>query len=93
MDFKNENFKNEVIKDTSDSESDEDNNINSNINSNIINSEELIFNPYNILNKEIEISNVQQILNAYGIFAKPFNIELYKRALFTDLTQNAQIRK
>ena len=73
-------FKNEVIIDNSDSESDEDNNINPNINSNIINSEELIFNPYNILNKEIEISNVQQILNAYGIFARPFNIELYKRA-------------
>ena len=73
-------FKNEVIIDKSDSESDEDNNINSNIDSNIINSEELIFNPYNTLNKEIEISNVQQILNAYGIFAKPFNIELYKRA-------------
>jgi dsRNA-specific ribonuclease len=73
-------FKNEVIIDNSDSESDEDNNINSNIDSNIINSEELIFNPYNILNKEIEITNVQQILNAYGIFAKPFNIELYKRA-------------
>tara|TARA_B100000902_G_scaffold399988_2_gene474307 strand:+ start:8178 stop:9254 length:1077 start_codon:yes stop_codon:yes gene_type:complete len=73
-------FKNEVITDNSDSESDEDNNINSNINSNIINSEELIFNPYNTLNKEIEISNVQQILNTYGIFAKPFNIELYKRA-------------
>jgi dsRNA-specific ribonuclease len=81
MDFKNEVFKSETIKDNnSDSESDEDNNINPNINSNIINSEELIFNPYNILNKEIEISNVQQILNAYGIFAKPFNIELYKRA-------------
>lgn len=73
-------FKNEVIIDNSDSESDEDNNINSNINSNIINSEELIFNPYNTLNKEIEITNVQQILNVYGIFAKPFNIELYKRA-------------
>ena len=73
-------FKNEVIIDKSDSESDEDNNINSNIDSNIINSEELIFNPYNTLNKEIEISNVQQILNAYGIFTKPFNIELYKRA-------------
>ena len=67
-----------MILDNSDSESDEDNNINSIINSNIINSEELIFNPYNILNKEIEISNVQEILNNYGIFAKPFNIELYK---------------
>ena len=73
-------FNNQVITDNSDDESDEDNNINSNINSNIINSEELIFNPFNILNKEIEITNVQQILNAYGIFAKPFNIELYKRA-------------
>ena len=75
-------FKNEVIIDNSDtnSDSDEDNNINSNINSNIINSEELMFNPYNTLNKEIQIINVQQILNAYGIFSKPFNIELYKRA-------------
>ena len=81
MDFKSEVFKNGTLKDNnSDSESDEDNNINPNINSNIINSEELIFNPYNTLNKEIEISNVQQLLNNYGIFAKPFNIELYKRA-------------
>ena len=81
MDLKNEVFKNGTLKDNnSDTESDEDNNINPNINSNIINSEELIFNPYNTLNKEIEISNVQQLLNNYGIFAKPFNIELYKRA-------------
>ncbi len=74
-------FKNEVITDNSDTESDEDaNNINPSINPNIINSEELVFNPFNPLNKEIEISNVQQLLNQYGIFAKPFNLELYKRA-------------
>ena len=47
---------------------------------NIINSEELVFNPYNSLNKEIQITNIQEILNNYGIFAKPFNFELYKRA-------------
>ena len=59
-------FYNQVITDNSDDESDEDNNINSNVNSNIINSEELIFNPFNTLNKEIEITNVQQILNHVG---------------------------
>ena len=47
---------------------------------NIINSEEQIFNPFNSLNKEIQINDIQEILNNYGIFAKPFNIELYKRA-------------
>ena len=47
---------------------------------NIINSEELVFNPYNPLNKEIQITNIQEILKNYGIFAKPFNLELYKRA-------------
>ena len=70
----------------SDNESDTEinNNIinNNNItnNDNIINSDELVFNPYNPLNKEIKITHVQEILNNYGIFAKPFNLELYKRA-------------
>ena len=46
----------------------------------INNNEELIFNPYNNNNKEIVTTNVQDLLAKYGIFTKPFNIELYKRA-------------
>jgi len=46
----------------------------------INNNEELIFNPYNNNNKEIVSINVQDLLAKYGIFTKPFNIELYKRA-------------
>jgi dsRNA-specific ribonuclease len=46
----------------------------------INNNEELIFNPYNNNNKEIVSTNVQELLTKYGIFTKPFNIELYKRA-------------
>ena len=46
----------------------------------INNNEELIFNPYNNNNKEIVSTNVQELLAKYGIFTKPFNIELYKRA-------------
>tara|TARA_B100000780_G_scaffold240869_1_gene183166 strand:- start:4848 stop:5936 length:1089 start_codon:yes stop_codon:yes gene_type:complete len=65
--------------DNTDDESDpEPNNITND--DNIINSEELVFNPYNPLNKEIQINNVQEILKNYGIIAKPFNMELYKRA-------------
>ena len=73
-------MENLCLKDNNtDNESDtEPNNITND--DNIINSEELVFNPYNPLNKEIQITHVQEILNNYGIFAKPFNIELYKRA-------------
>ena len=46
----------------------------------IANNEELIFNPYNNKNTEIIGSNIQELLANYGIFTKPFNIELYKRA-------------
>ena len=63
----------------SDNESVEDVNDINEINT-ISNSEELVFNPYNPINKEIQITNVQQLLNNYGIFAKPYNLELYKRA-------------
>tara|TARA_B100001175_G_scaffold286813_1_gene268796 strand:- start:549 stop:1631 length:1083 start_codon:yes stop_codon:yes gene_type:complete len=75
-----ESFENLCLKDNnSDNESDtEPNNITND--DNIINSEELVFNPYNSINKEIQITNVQQLLNNYGIFAKPYNLELYKRA-------------
>ncbi len=78
MPVKNENnVKNNCIVDNnSDSEEDTNNIIPED---NII-SEELIFNPFNPLNKEISISNVQEILNKYCIFTKPFNMELYKRA-------------
>jgi len=41
---------------------------------------ELIFNPYNELNKEISIGDVQNILKKYGVNSKINNIELYKRA-------------
>jgi dsRNA-specific ribonuclease len=44
------------------------------------NAEDLIFNPYNPLNKEITLSDVQFILNKYGISAKPNNLKLYQRA-------------
>ena len=40
----------------------------------------LIFNPYNPLNIEITLSDVQSILNKYGIPATIENMSLYKRA-------------
>ena len=72
-----------VLLDNSDSEEnnfDDSNNII--LNDNIINTEneELIFNIYNPINKEISIEYVQYILNTYGINVKPYNIKLYQRA-------------
>ena len=66
-----------VVYDVNSEDDSEDNNIM--CNDNII-SDELIFNPYNSKNKEITINEVQNLLNKYGIFTKPFNMELYKRA-------------
>ena len=40
----------------------------------------LIFNPFNTLNKEITLNNIQSILSKYGINAPIHNINLYKRA-------------
>ena len=40
----------------------------------------LIFNPYNSLNCEITLNDVQSILTKYGIPPKIFNMELYRRA-------------
>ena len=40
----------------------------------------LIFNPYNTLNCEIRLSDVQSILSRYGIPPKVENMELYRRA-------------
>lgn len=42
--------------------------------------EGLIFNPYNPLNSEIRLSDVQSILTRYGLPDKIFNMELYRRA-------------
>jgi dsRNA-specific ribonuclease len=42
--------------------------------------EGLIFNPYNPLNSEIRLSDVQSILTRYGIPPKVYNIDLYRRA-------------
>jgi len=47
----------------------------------LINSEEgLIFNPYNPLNTEITLNDVQSILSKYGIPREVNNLSLYKRA-------------
>ncbi len=42
--------------------------------------EGLIFNPYNPLNSEITLNDVQYILTKYGIPSNIFNFELYRRA-------------
>jgi len=63
--------------------------------------EGLIFNPYNPLNTEITLNNVQSILTRYGIPSTIFNFELYRRAFvhrsytkrpaFENATQNITI--
>lgn len=71
---------NNCLKDiNSDEESNSDNELTTLGNIKLDN-EELIFNPYNSNNLEITSANVQELLSKYGIFTKPFNIELYKRA-------------
>jgi len=40
----------------------------------------LVFDPFNPVNREITLNEVQSILNRYGISAKVNNLELYKRA-------------
>jgi dsRNA-specific ribonuclease len=42
--------------------------------------EKMIFNPYNPLNKEITLNEVQSILRKYNVPQKVYNIELYLRA-------------
>ena len=42
--------------------------------------EKLVFNPYNPVNKEITLNEVQSILSNYGVPNKVYNLELYKRA-------------
>jgi len=47
----------------------------------LVNTEDgLIFNPFNSLNKEITLNDVQSILSKYGINATPHNLNLYQRA-------------
>ena len=41
---------------------------------------ESTFNPYNKLNKEITLNDVQRILNQYGVTESPKDIEIYKCA-------------
>ena len=63
--------------------------------------ETLIFNPYNSLNTEITLNEVQSILSKYGIPPEVNNISLYKRAFvhrsytkrphFENLQQNITI--
>ena len=42
--------------------------------------ENLVFNPYNPVNKEISLSEVQTILTRYGVPGKVNNLALYRRA-------------
>jgi dsRNA-specific ribonuclease len=42
--------------------------------------ETLVFDPFNILNKEIQIKDIQDILRTYGIDVPIHNLQLYKRA-------------
>jgi len=72
--------KNNCLKDVnSDEESNSDNELTT-ITNLKLDSEELIFNPYNSSNNEITSAIVQELLSKYGIFTKSFNLELYKRA-------------
>ena len=42
--------------------------------------EEMIFNPFNSLNKEITQIEIETMLKKYGINTKIFNYNLYKRS-------------
>ena len=72
--------KSNVLQDIYSEESDNDENISNNNNITNITNEELIFNPYNNLNIEINEVNIVDLLNKHNILAKPFNLNLYRRA-------------
>ena len=55
--------------------------------------EELIFNPFNPLNKEVPIRFVCDILKKYGVPDKVHNINLYRGHLFTSLIVKNQRTK
>ena len=42
--------------------------------------EEMIFNPYNSLNKDITQQEIENLLKKYGINTKIFNFNLYRRS-------------
>ena len=42
--------------------------------------DEMTFNPFNPLNKSVDINYIYSIFSKYGVFAKPNNIQLYERA-------------
>lgn len=46
----------------------------------IITENELIFNPFNPLNKEITQKDIENLLTMYGLPPKVYNMKLYKRA-------------
>ena len=46
----------------------------------VMSEEGLVFNPYNSLNTEITLNDIQSILTKYGIPDKVYNIKLYQRA-------------
>ena len=41
---------------------------------------EIVFNPYNNNNREINLSEIVGLLNRYNIYVTPFNIKIYQRA-------------
>ena len=41
---------------------------------------EIIFNPYNNINKEITTGEIASLLNRYNIYVTPFNTKIYQRA-------------
>ena len=61
----------------------------------------LIFNPYNPLNAEITLNEIQSILTKYGVPGMVHNVDLYKRAFvhrsytkrpsFENISQNITI--
>ncbi len=67
----------------------------------VMGEEGLVFNPYNPLNTEITLNDVQSILTKYGVPGEVFNLKLYKRAFvhrsytkrpsFENLQQNITI--
>ena len=51
------------------------------LNEDVLKTEEgLVFNPYNPLNIEITLNDVQSILINYGLPCQVYNMNLYKRA-------------
>ena len=41
---------------------------------------EIVFNPYNNINKEITTGEITSLLNRYNIYVTPFNTKIYQRA-------------